>query len=72
MNSYVTICIAQDGIFLGNFGILFFSHVFLGTTTFAGEVGPTCSRGLGSQQIKLQMFMSQSFYVLIWNICLFL
>ena len=48
------------------------SHGFLGTTTCAGEVGPACSRGLDSQQIKLQMLMSRCFYVLIWNICLFL
>ena len=72
MNTYVTIGIAQDGIFLGTSGTKFFSHVFLGTTTCAVEVGPACSRGLDSQQIKLQMLMSRCFYVLIWNICLFL
>ena len=48
MNSSVTICIAQDGIFLGTSGKKF-SHGFLGTTTCAGEVGPACSRGLDSQ-----------------------
>ena len=71
MNSSVTIGIAQDGIFLGTSGKKI-SHGFLGTTTSAGEVGPACSRGLDSQQIKLQMLMSRCFYVLIWNICLFL
>ena len=57
--------------FLGLRDIIF-SQGFLGTTTCAGEVGPACSRGLDSQQIKLQMLMSRCFYVLIWNICLFL
>ena len=58
MNSYVTIGIAQDGIFLGTSGKnIFFSDGFLGTTTCAGEVGSACSRGLDSQQIKLQMLI---------------